>query len=97
MIRTGNIRKLSDFRQHATTHLDRLAKEGGAEVLTVNGEAKGVVMSPAEFDRLAERAHQAEITAGILRSRAQFAAGEGIPHPQGMVDLAKELGINLDR
>ena len=60
MIRTGNIRKLSDFRQHATSHLDRLAETGGIEVLTVNGEAKGVVMAPRVFDELANRIERLE-------------------------------------
>ena len=34
MIRTSDIRKLSEFRQNATAHLDRLAKSGGVEILT---------------------------------------------------------------
>jgi len=97
MIRTESIRSLSDFRQQATTHLNRLAESGEAEVLTVNGEAKGVVMSPAAYDQLAELAHQAEITASIRRSMAEFEAGKGVPHPEGMHALAKELGIKLDR
>lgn len=97
MIRTENIRSLSDFRQHATAHLDRLAESGGVEVLTVNGEAKGVVMSPAAFDQMAELARQAEIAAGIRRSMADFAAGRSVAHPEGMRALADELGIKLDR
>lgn len=97
MIRTDSIRSLTDFRDNAKAHLDRLAAEGGAEVLTVNGEARGVVMSPAEFDRLAELARQAEITEGIRRSMAQFENGEGVELREGMRGLATELGIKFDR
>lgn len=97
MIRTENIRSLSEFRQHATAHLDRLAESGGAEVLTVNGEAKGVVMSPAAFDRLAELARQAEVTAMLRQSKADFAAGRSVPHPEGLNALADELGISPKR
>jgi hypothetical protein len=45
MIRTDGIRSLTEFRQNASAHLNRLAAEGTVEVLTVNGQAKGVVMS----------------------------------------------------
>ncbi len=63
MIRTSDIRKLSDFRQNATAHLDRLAETGRVEILTVNGEAKGVVMAPQLFDEMADRIEHLETTA----------------------------------
>lgn len=97
MIRTQNIRSLSDFRQHAAAHLARLAESGGAEVLTVNGEAKGVIMSPAEFDRLAELARQAEVAARVRQSMAEFDAGRGVDHPGGLQRLADELGVTPTR
>lgn len=63
MIRTDDIRKLSDFRQNAKAHLDRLAETGRIEVLTVNGEARAVVMSPRVFDEMAARIERLEATA----------------------------------
>lgn len=51
MTRTENTRSLSDSHPYATAHLYRLAKDGGAEVLTVDGEAKNVAMSHAKCDR----------------------------------------------
>lgn len=79
MIRTSNIRKLSDFRQNASAHLDRLARNGGVEILTVNGEAKGVVMAPRVFDEIADRIEQLETTASIRRGLADVAAGRTRP------------------
>lgn len=95
MIRTDNIHSLTDFRQNAKDHLDRLAESGGVEVLTVNGEAKGVVMSPQAFDELAEKAHQAEITAKIKRGMEEIEAGHGIEARQGMRDLADKHGLTI--
>ncbi len=97
MIRTDNIRSLTDFRQNAKDHLDRLAESGGVEVLTVNGEAKGVVMSPQAFDELAEKAHQAEITDKIRRGMAEIEAGQGVDARQAMHDLADKHGLKIDR
>ena len=97
MIRTSNIRKLSDFRQNATAHLDRLAKSGGVEVLTVNGEAKGVVMAPHVFDEIADRIERLETTASIRRGLADVAAGRTRPARKAIKGLAGELGLKIDR
>lgn len=97
LIRTSNIRKLSEFRQNATAHLDRLAKSGDVEVLTVNGEAKGVVMAPRVFDEMADRIEHLETTASIQRGLADVAAGRTQPARKAIKALATELGLKLDR
>jgi PHD/YefM family antitoxin component YafN of YafNO toxin-antitoxin module len=97
LIRTGDIRKLSDFRQNATAHLDRLAKSGGVEILTVNGEAKGVVMAPRVFDEMADRIEQLETTASVARGLADVAEGRTRPARKAIKALAGELGLKLDR
>lgn len=95
MIRTSDIRKLSDFRANATAHLDRLAKTGAIEVLTVNGEAKGVVMAPRVFDEMAERIERLEIMASVKRGLDDAAAGRTRPARAAVKKLAGELGIDL--
>ena len=95
MIRTSDIRKLSDFRANATAHLDRLAATGAIEVLTVNGEAKGVVMAPRVFDEMAERIEELEITASIKRGLADASARRTRPAVADIEKLAAELGLDL--
>ena len=97
MIRTDNIRKLSDFRTDASGHLRRLEELGGVEILTVNGEAKGVVMSPKVFDELAEKAHQADITAAILRGMADARAGRTSDAHAAMDAIAEKHGLRAER
>lgn len=96
MIRTDDIRKLSDFRQNATAHLDRLAQDGTAEVLTVNGEAKGVVMAPATFDELANKAALIDSLALIDRSMEDVKAGKGEDFRDAIRGIADQLGLQLD-
>jgi PHD/YefM family antitoxin component YafN of YafNO toxin-antitoxin module len=95
MIRTSDIRKLSDFRANATAHLDRLAETGAIEVLTVNGEAKGVVMAPRVFDAMAERLEKLETTTSVQRGLADAAAGRTGPARAAIEKLAGELGLDL--
>jgi len=95
MNRTSDIRNLSDFRANATAHLDRLAETGAIEVLTVNGEAKGVVMAPRVFDEMAERLEQLETTASIQRGLADAAAGRTRPAGAAFEKLAGALGLDL--
>ena len=78
MISTRHTQSLTDFRQKATETLDRLNKTGEAEILTVNGEARAVLMSPAVYDEWT-RAIEAGIehdVAAIRRSRKQIAEGK---------------------
>lgn len=96
MIRTDDIRKLSDFRQNATAHLDRLAQDGTAEVLTVNGEAKGVVMAPATFDELANKAALIDSLALIDRSMEDVKKGKGEDFRDAIRGIADQLGLQLD-
>lgn len=56
MHRARDTYSLTDFKQNARQHLRRLRESGGAEVLTVNGRAEAVVMTPETYDRLIEAA-----------------------------------------
>ena len=47
---------VSEFKAQAAECLRRIADSGQPLVITQNGKAAGVLLSPAEFDRLSERA-----------------------------------------
>ena len=46
---------IGEFKQQAAQWLRQLKSTGGPLVITQNGKAAGVLMSPAEFDRIRER------------------------------------------
>ena len=54
---------LSDFKARASELLKRLAETGAPMVITQNGRAAGVLLSPSEFDVLTERARLANAIA----------------------------------
>jgi len=47
---------LSDFKARASELLKKLAQTGAPIVITQNGRAAGVLLSPAKFDVLTEKA-----------------------------------------
>jgi prevent-host-death family protein len=62
---------VSDFKAHAAELLHRIAQTGQPLVITQNGKAAGVLLSPARFDELTERARFLEaVNAGLADSDA---------------------------
>lgn len=43
---------VAEFKDHAGSYLDRVQSSGHPIVITKNGKAAGVIMSPAEYDRI---------------------------------------------
>lgn len=73
MHRARDIYSLTDFKQNAKQHLKRLRARGGAHVLTVNGKAEAVVMTPESYDVLRGEAYEdvkAKIALGLAQARA---------------------------
>ena len=66
-----DITPVSDFKAQAADWLKRVADTGQPLVITQNGRAAGVLMSPAQFDLLTERARFLEaVDAGLADSDA---------------------------
>jgi prevent-host-death family protein len=91
MIATQHTQSLSDFRQKATEILDRLNRTGEAEILTVNGEARAVLMAPAVYDELAREMELARDVAAIRQSMKQIDEGKGITVEELHAQLRAEL------
>ncbi len=62
---------LGEFKSQAAKLLRRLGETGQPMVITQNGRPAGVLVSPAEFDRIQERQRFLEsITAGLADAEA---------------------------
>lgn len=77
MIATKHTQSLTDFRQKATETLARLNQSGMAEILTVNGEARAVLMSPTAYDELTREAEQSRDIAVIRQAIQEIEEGKG--------------------
>ena len=94
MIRTNDIHSLTDFRKNAKDHLDRLARTRQPEVLTVNGQAKGVVLSPEAYDELVADAEDARNLRAIRRGLDALKQGQTIPAEDVFAEVRGLLGLD---
>jgi len=78
MIATEHTQSLSEFQNKAAETLDRLNQTGEAEVLTVNGEARAVLLSPAVYDELAREALLMRDIAVMRRAMQEIDEGKGM-------------------
>jgi prevent-host-death family protein len=70
-LRAENIVPVSDFKAQAAELLRRVHSTGEPLVITQNGKAAGVLLSPAEFDRLNDRARfVAAVEEGLADEKA---------------------------
>ena len=85
-----DIHSLSDFKRKTAEFTARLKKSGHPVVLTVNGRASLVVQDTASYQRLVERAEQAEMMEFLRQSREDVEAGRTEPALDAMERLAKK-------
>jgi len=79
MIATRHTQSLTDFRQNATETLERIGRTGEAELITVNGEAKAVLLSPAAYDAMARELEDIRFYASMQRAMEEHKQGKGRP------------------
>lgn len=91
MIATKHTQSLSDFRQKAGVTLDRLNRTGEAEILTVNGQARAVLLSPAVYDELAREAQVTRDVAVVRRAMKQIDDGGGMDVDEVFDSIRGEL------
>ena len=83
---------VSDVRAQAADWLKRLADTGQPVVITQNGKAAGVLVSPSEFDRMCERARFLEaIDAGL----ADENAGRVVSHDAVVVEMKRRAAKHV--
>ena len=76
MIRSQHTQSVSDFKANYSKTLDRLNQTGDAEILTQNGQARAVLLSPKAFDQLMDDAQLTRDVAMIRQSHAEYQRGE---------------------
>jgi len=91
MLSTQHTQSLTDFRQRATETLNRLNKTGEAEILTVNGEARAVLLSPKVYDELNREAQLNRDVTAIRRAMTQIEQGQGVSVDEVFKPMRKKL------
>lgn len=84
-----DIRPLSEFRSSVATFIKQVNDTRRPLVLTQRGRGVAVVVDIHEFETMRERLETLE---DIEVARAQFAAGEGIPHEEAKKRILDRIG-----
>ena len=80
---------LSDFKARASELLKKLAETGAPMVITQNGRAAGVLLSPAEFDALTERA---QFINAVAEGVDDLKSGRVVPHESMVAEVQRRYG-----
>ena len=76
MLDVDDIRSLTEFQRNTREHIKRLKRTGRPEVLTVNGQAELVIQDARSYQKLLDRAEEAERHKRLRRSIAEYRAGQ---------------------
>lgn len=85
-----DIRPLSEFRSGVASFIKHVSDTRRPLVLTQHGRGVAVVVDIREFEAMREKL---AILDDIQVSRAQIAAGHGIPHDEAKTRVLKKLGV----
>jgi len=84
-----NIVPVSDFKAKAADWLRRLVESSEPVVITQNGKAAGVLLSPAAYDELTERFR---FMKSVERGLADVEAGRVTPHEEVVAEMRRRFG-----
>jgi prevent-host-death family protein len=87
MIDLNEVFSLTEFQRNAKDHVERLARTGKPQVLTVNGKAAVVVQDAASYQQMLEEKERLEAAAGIQRGIDAMKRGETRPVGAVLDDL----------
>ena len=92
-----DINSLSNFKRDTPEFLRQLKETGSPVVLTVNGKAELVVQDAKSYQKLLERAEQAEELEMTRRSLAEMKAGQGRPAEEMLAEMRQILDEQASR
>ena len=91
MLSTQHTQSLTDFRQKASETIERLNRTGEAEIITVNGEARAVLVAPVVFDEMSKELELARDVESIRKSMKQIEAGDYLEADEFFDELRAKL------
>jgi PHD/YefM family antitoxin component YafN of YafNO toxin-antitoxin module len=93
VINLKDIQSLTEFQRKSRETIARLKRTGRPAILTVNGQAEIVIQDAEAYQRLLDRAEQAEKLMELRRSIAEYRAGEVRDANKVLTELeARHLG-----
>ncbi len=92
---TKNIIPISEHRSHITEHIRLVQETGQPLVITQQGRAAGVLLSPAAYDALVEAAQLNQDVTAIKAGIQSVENGHGVDGRDALQQLARKHNIDL--
>ena len=96
MTRSTDITSFTEHRKHLRDHMQQVRKTGRPLYITTNGQTDAVLLSPAAYDSLAEKAELADSLATLEHGMAEARAGRGIAFKDALLKVASDLGLQIE-
>jgi len=88
---TEDILSLSEFRNTLADCVARTGETHRPLILTQNGRASSVFISIADWEKICERLHKADIYEDIIAAEGEIERGETVSHEDAMRMVETEL------
>ena len=94
MIDLREIRSVTEFQRHVKEYIERLKKNKGPLVLTINGRAALVVQNVESYQTMLERLERIETADAIKQGIDEFSRGKGLPARLALEKLRLKHGVS---
>ena len=91
MIATEHAQSLAEFRDAAAETLERVNRTGEPEAITVDGQVRAMLLSPAAYEKLVRDAEDERYYAGMRQAIREHQEGKGRPATEYFDELRAKL------
>ena len=88
---TERTQSIAAFRTTIDETLDRVNQTGEAEIITVDGEARGVLLAPAVYDEMAREAELTRDVEMMRKAMKEIEDGKGLDAREAFDGLRSKL------
>lgn len=96
-MRSSDVITFTDARDHLRDKFDQAKKTGRPVMVTNHGRIDGYILSPERFESLMEAEELLHSIKMIDRSMNDIQSGRTQPMKKAIEDIAREIGVQLDR
>ncbi|MBY0472440.1 type II toxin-antitoxin system Phd/YefM family antitoxin [bacterium] len=94
MIRPSDVVPIGEFKNHAASWLERARNSGHPIVITQNGKTAGILLSPAEYEKIQ---YEQDLSASIDQGLTELDAGQGIDTDELERKLKQHVGAKASK
>ena len=96
-MRSGDITPFTEYRRHLREHFERVKESGRPLFVTTHGKPDAVVVSAERYDELVKAEALLRSLETIDKSTEDIREGRTRPMREGLDELARDEGLDLDR